>query len=125
MSTYVLARKRRDEEPGSAPVLSDLRRPMVPVIFTEHRAAERYRDRLGTDLEVARLNAMQLLQWMVRVYEQGTHYLLVNPRTASPDGETSQTRLAIEQQLARFAELLTRDVVACGESGKQGRQVTG
>ena len=123
MSTYVIARKPRREEPRWPPELSDPHQTMIPAIFTDHRGAARYLDRLGSDYEIARLNAMQLLRWMVRVYEQGIHYLLVNPLTASPDDETSESRLAIEQQLARFAELLTRDVVACAESGK--RQYTG
>lgn len=125
MSTYVIAHKSRHEEPSPPPVLSDPHQTMIPAIFTDHRAAARYLDRLGSDYEIARLNAMQLLRWMVRVYEQGTHYLFVNPPTASFEGETIESRLAIEQQLARFAELLTRDVVACAETGKRDRQYTG
>lgn len=125
MSTYVIADRRSpdgDRENALAPV--DLRTPVVPAIFTDHRAAERYLGSMGNDSEIARLSAMQLLRWMVRVYEQGTHYLLVNPRSARSDGDQSHGRLAIDQQLARFAELLTRDVVACAEWSKQDQQVT-
>lgn len=124
MSTYVIANKQRDREPG---IVSGSELPVsaIPAIFTDPKSAERYCGRLGDDFEITRLDAMQLLRWMIRIYEHGTHYLMVNPRTASPSDQEAQRQLAIEQQLARFAELLTRDVVACAESGRQDRQVAG
>lgn len=120
MSTYVIAEKARSgpgEGRGFASADGDP--STVPAIFTDARAANRYRSRLRGDYEVTRLSAMQLLRWMVRVHEQGVHYLAVNPQSAAAGPDDVRSRLAIEQQLAHFAELLTRDVVACAESASQ------
>lgn len=97
----------------------------IPAIFTDLRAAGGYLRNLGGDYEIARLSAMQLLQWMMRVYEQGVHYLEVNPSRLTRFDDNQSGCLAIEKQLAHFAELLTRDIVACAESARQARQETG
>lgn len=126
MSTYVIAEKARSA-PGEAPTFASADRgaSTVPAIFTDARAANRYRSHLRGDYEVTRLSAMQLLRWMVRVHEQGVHYLAVNPQSGTAEPDDVPSRLAIEQQLAHFAELLTRDVVACAESVKQDPRIMG
>ena len=123
MSTYVIAEKHRSDPEAQAFRLADVGASTVPAIFTDARSANRYRSRLRGDYEVTRLSAMQLLRWMVRVHEQGVHYLAVNPQSGTAEPEDVRSRLAIEQQLAHFAELLTRDVVACAESINQDPQI--
>ncbi|NLS97126.1 MAG: hypothetical protein GXX96_33735 [Planctomycetaceae bacterium] len=124
MSTYVIAEKTQSGPGEGRGFASADRDPStVPAIFTDARAANRFRRHLRGDYEVTRLSAMQLLRWMVRVHEQGVHYLAVNPQSGTAEPEDVPSRLAIEQQLAHFAELLTRDVVACAESVKQDPRI--
>lgn len=120
MSTYVIAEKTQSDPAETRTFASaDRGASTIPAIFTDARAANRFRRHLRGDYEVTRLSALQLLRWMVRVHEQGVHYLAVNPQSGTVEPEDVHSRLAIEQQLAHFAELLTRDVVACAVSASQ------
>lgn len=126
MSTFVVTKKRQAGGSQPSPDASPpVRGEPIPAIFTDLRAAGGYLRNLGGEYEIARLSAMQLLQWMIRVYEQGVHYLEVNPSRLTRFDDNQSGCLAIEKQLAHFAELLTRDIVACAESARQARQETG
>ncbi len=121
MSSYILVRDRRDAEPGDPPATSTT---LVPAIFTDLRVAKEYLRGLDEGFTVARLSAMQLLRWMIWVQEEGVHYLDVNPTPGAGTEGESHGRLAIERHLAHFAELLTRDIVACAEAARRDRTVS-
>ena len=121
MSTYILVRDRGTAEPG---VPFGTSAPLVPAIFTDLRVAKEYLRDLDGGFTVARLSAMQLLRWIIRVQEEGVHYLDVNPAPGANSEAESQGRLAIERHLAHFAELLTRDIVVCAEAARRDRTVS-
>lgn len=121
MSSYILVRDRPDAEPEDPPATST---PLVPAIFTDLRMAKEYLRDLDKGFNVARLSAMQLLRWIIWVQEEGVHYLDVNPTPGGGSEGDSHGRLAIERHLAHFAELLTRDIVACAEAAKRDRTVS-
>jgi len=111
MSTYVLADKAAA---GPEEGLLPLGKPghMALAIFTDRRAAERCAAAEGWPhpCRLHRLSAMEFLQWMMSAHRQGIQYLVVNaPGPKLPEDDLPT--LAIEEQLARFAELLTESVV--------------
>ena len=114
MSAYVLTKKTcRDLSFPTSHALSIDDEETIAV-FTGRGAAEKYLRDVGwaRDHEVREVTAVQLFELIVSAHHEGVSYVAVNPDGGRQLASAGQAVIVIEQQIAGFAEQLTREVVA-------------
>lgn len=114
MSAFVIA--KMDDELLDTPVFyaGESNAEEAIAVFTARYAAAQFIENAGwnADHEVGELTAIDLLRWIVKAHEEGTHYLTVNPSRNCQVAGRRQRIIVIERKLAEFAEALTRDILA-------------
>lgn len=85
-------------------------------VFTGRRAADGYLRDAGWahDHQVSEVTAVQLLDLIVDAHHEGVSYVTVNPVRQDQRAGEVQPMIVVEQQIADFAEQLTREVMAKG-----------
>jgi hypothetical protein len=113
MAVFLLA--KQNEEFLDTPVFQagDSGQEDAVAVFTNRNLAQQYLDEADwkQDHEIGELDELQLLRWVVKAYEDGTHYLVINPDYQRQMAGSMQRVLIIEEQLAQFAESLTRELL--------------
>lgn len=77
-------------------------------VFNSRESAQQYIDEAGwSDHEVGELTPLQLLRWIVKVHEDGTAFLAVNPVRPEQLAGKQQDVITIEAKLSEIADSLS------------------
>jgi hypothetical protein len=115
MSFYALTKK--GEEDFTPPVFEagTAEDEEAVGVFTTAEKAQAFLEAIEwqeTD-EIAELEPLDLLAWLLQAYQEGLEYLIVDPDANLAEGE-EQTVLALEDEFEQLAETLAGDVRAAG-----------
>lgn len=113
MPSFVIASKRSEMIESPVFYAGEDGTEEAVLVFTDRRRAEKYVEAAGwsTDYEVRDLSSVELLQWIMHAYQQGTQYVSINPKRSTHTSGDPQSVIVIEEHLARYAEQLTDAVL--------------